>query len=140
MKNFKDLEETVLNETPLPLGIKSNVQGQLGNMRTFGGIIELYVSKILDILAAMFGGADNSGARTHLVKLFVPSSSAEMDEPVFLKSLQSSFDLSALPIVLEKDTKGRGMEISMKMAARDAAQFSKIQNKSRLADMRLELR
>jgi len=139
MNNFKDLEEEVLHETPIPLGIKSNVQGQLGSMRTVGGIVELYLSKIFDLLIAMFGGTDESDAKTHLVRLFVPNS-ANLDQFNLLDKLKSSLDLSTRPTVHEQETQDTGVEFSMKISAKDAAQFKKIQNRAILADMQIELR
>ena len=139
MKNFKDLEKNVLEETPMPLGIKSNVQGRLGNMRTFGGVIDLYLSKILDLLIDMFGGTDKSNAKTHLVRLFVPNS-IQLEQAALMQKLHSSFDLSVVPAIFEQDSKGTGIELSIKMSAKDAAQFSKIKNRAKLADLQIELR
>ena len=139
MKNFKDLEDEILNETPMPLGIKSNVQGQLSNMRTFGGIIELYLSKIIDLFIDMFGGTNESTAKTHLVRLFVPRT-VKLEQSALLEKLQSSFDLSIVPVVFEQDAKGTGVELTIKMSAKDAAQLSKINNRSKLADLQIELR
>ena len=123
----------------MPLGIKSNVQGRLGNMRTFGGVIDLYLSKILDLLIDMFGGTDKSNAKTHLVRLFVPNS-IQLEQAALMQKLHSSFDLSVVPAIFEQDSKGTGIELSIKMSAKDAAQFSKIKNRAKLADLQIELR
>ena len=58
MNNFQRLEEEELNElTHVPLGIISNnVYNRLDNMRTMGSIVDLYLTKIVDVFVMMAGG------------------------------------------------------------------------------------
>ena len=87
----------------------------------------------------MFGGTDKSNAKTHLVRLFVPNS-IQLEQAALMQKLHSSFDLSVVPAIFEQDSKGTGIELSIKMSAKDAAQFSKIKNRAKLADLQIELR
>jgi hypothetical protein len=61
--NFQRLEEEELGNLPdLPLGIAHNVHNSLDNMRTLGGVVDLYLTKIIDVLIMMSGGTvDRSG-------------------------------------------------------------------------------
>ena len=58
MNNFQRLEEEEINRfTELPLGIIGNsVHNKLDNMRTMGSIVELYLTKIVDVFVMMTGG------------------------------------------------------------------------------------
>ncbi len=58
MNNFQRLEEEELNElTELPLGLIGNkVHNSLDNMRTMGSMVELYLTKIVDVFVMMTGG------------------------------------------------------------------------------------
>ena len=57
MNNFKRLEEDDIDRLPdLPPGIAHNVNNTLGNMRTFGNIVELYLTKLADVVTMMAGG------------------------------------------------------------------------------------
>ena len=57
MNNFQRLEEEEMDNLPqLPLGIAHNVHNSLGNMRTMGSIVDLYLTKIVDVFIMMAGG------------------------------------------------------------------------------------
>ena len=57
MNNFQRLEEEEMDNLPqLPLGISHNVNNSLGNMRTMGSIVDLYITKIMDVFVMMAGG------------------------------------------------------------------------------------
>ena len=63
--NFQRLEEEEISRLPeLPLGIvKDNVHTQLDGFRAIGGMIDLYLSKLIDIFVAMTGGKSERSGR-----------------------------------------------------------------------------
>ena len=58
MNNFQRLEEEEINDLPeLPLHtINNNIHNRIDNMRTMGSIVDLYLSKIVDVFVMMTGG------------------------------------------------------------------------------------
>lgn len=55
--NFQRLEDEDLERMPdVPLRIASNVHNSLGNMRTMGSMVDLYLTKIIDVFIMMSGG------------------------------------------------------------------------------------
>ncbi len=63
--NFQRLEEEELSRLPdLPLGIKHNVHNHLDSLRTIGGVIDLYLSKLVDVFIAMTGGKPERPSNT----------------------------------------------------------------------------
>lgn len=141
MNSFKDLEELEEQETPdLPLGIKSNVQGQITGMRTMGEIVEVYLSKFFSIVSAVFGGELDGERNTHLITLFLPVKPEELEKSTFLENLTNVFTLSKAPILLVAIAVKDGTEISLKMPAKDAAKIKASANKELLTDLNLELR
>ena len=58
MNNFQRLEEEEMEQLPpLPLGIIGNrVHNRLDNMRTMGSMVDLYLTKIVDVFVMMAGG------------------------------------------------------------------------------------
>lgn len=57
MNNFQRLEEEEIEQLPqLPLGIGHNVHNRLDNMRTMGSMVDLYLTKIVDVFVMMTGG------------------------------------------------------------------------------------
>ena len=58
MNNFQRLEEEEMDGfTQSPLGIiGNNVYNSLDNMRTMGSMVELYITKIVDVFVMMAGG------------------------------------------------------------------------------------
>ena len=58
MNNFQRLEEEEINrfkEQPLDI-IGNKVHNKLDNMRAMGGIVELYLTKLVDVFVMMTGG------------------------------------------------------------------------------------
>ncbi len=141
MNSFKDLEELQEQETPgLPLGIKSNVQGQITGMRTMGEIVEVYLSKFFSIVSAVFGGELDGDKNTHLITLFLPVKPEELEKSIFLKNLTNVFTLSKSPTLLVAIAVKDGTEISLKMPAKDATRIKANANKALLTNLNLELR
>lgn len=141
MNSFKELEKLVEEETPnVPLGIKSNVHGQLTGMQTMGEIVEVYLSKFFNIISAVFGGEIDGEHNTHLITLFLPIKPEELEESTFLQNLTSVFTLSKSPSLLVAIAVKDGTEISLKMPARDASKIKASINKSLLTDLNLEIR
>ena len=63
--NFQRLEEEEIDRLPdLPLGIANNVYNNLNNLRTFGSVIDLYLSKIIDVFVMMTGGNATRSSHT----------------------------------------------------------------------------
>jgi len=57
MNNFQRLEEEEKEHLPnIPLGIAHNVHNSLDNMRTMGSMVDLYITKIVDVFVMMTGG------------------------------------------------------------------------------------
>ena len=57
MNNFQRLEEEEMDNLPqLPLGIGHQVHNSLDNMRTMGSMVDLYLTKIVDVFVMMAGG------------------------------------------------------------------------------------
>lgn len=57
MNNFQRLEEEEIEQLPeIPLGIAHNVHNNLDNMRTMGSMVDLYLTKIVDVFVMMTGG------------------------------------------------------------------------------------
>lgn len=141
MNSFKELEEQNLNETPdLPLGIQSNVQNQLVGMRTMGNIVELYLTRILDMLTSMFGGEAESSDKTHLVTLFTAINPDQLTVEPFIKNLTKVFSLNEAPTLLVAIAVKEGTEISLKTSAKDAARLSSPNNRELLKELQIELR
>ena len=141
MNSFKKLEELEELEAPdLPLGIKSNIQGQLTGMSTMGNIVEIYLSKFFNIISAVFGGELDEERNSHLVTLFVPVKPEELEQTTFLKNLTSAFSLSKSPTVLVAIAVKNGTEISLKMPSKDATKVKASMNKKLLANLNLEVR
>ncbi len=141
MNSFKDLEELQDKETPsLPLGIKSNVHGQITGMRTMGEIVETYLSKFFSIISAVFGGEIDGERNTHLVTLFLPVKPEELEQPTFLQNLTNVFSLSKSPTLLVAIAVKDGTEISLKMNAKDAAKLKDNTNEGLLSNLDLEIR
>lgn len=141
MNSFKDLEKITEQEAPnLPLGIKSNIQGQITGMRTMGEIVETYLSKFFEIVSAVFGGELNGEKNTHLITLFLPIKPEGLEQSTFLQNITSVFSLSKPPTLLVAIAVKDGTEISLKMPARDAAKLKAINNKDLLNNLNLELR
>ena len=58
MNNFQRLEEEEMEQLPpLPLGIGHRVHNRLDNMRTMGSIVDLYLTKIVDVFVMLTGGS-----------------------------------------------------------------------------------
>lgn len=141
MNSFKELEKILEKETPhLPLGIKSNVQGQVTSMRTIGEIVETYLSKFFSIVSAVFGGELDGESNTHLITLFLPVKPTELEESTFLQNLTTGFSLSKSPILLVAIAVKDGTEISLKMPAKDAAKLKASTNKPLLTNLSLQIR
>ena len=137
MNSFKELEK----DTPdVPLGIQSNVHGQLTGMKTMGEIVEVYLSKFFNIISAVFGGELDEERNTHLITLFLPIKPEELEKPTFLQNLTSVFTLSKPPTLLVAIAVKDGTEISLKMPAKDASKLKASINKSLLTDLNIELR
>ena len=141
MNSFKDLEKLEQEETPhLPLGIKSNVQGQITGIRTIGEIVEVYLSKFFSIVSAVFGGEIDEERNTHLITLLLPVKPEELEQSTFLQNLADVFSLSKLPTLLVAIAVKDGTEISLKMNSKDAAKLKASTNKILLSNLNLELK
>ncbi len=141
MNSFKDLEKLTEQETPhLPLGIKSNVQGQIAGMRTMGEIVEVYLSKFFSIVSAVFGGEIDEERNSHLITLLLPVKPEELEQSTFLQNLTTVFSLSKSPTLLVAIAVKDGTEISLKMTAKDAAKLKASTNKGLLSNLNLELK
>ncbi len=141
MNSFKELEKLTEDEMPnVPLGIKSNVQGQLTGMRTMGEIVEVYLSKFFNIISAVFGGEIEGERNTHLITLFLPVKPEELEKSTFLKNLTNVFSLTKSPTLLVAIAVKDGTEISLKMSTKDATKIKASINKELLTDLNLEIR
>ncbi len=140
MNGFKELEEKTLDDHPLPVGIKSNVQNQLMGMRTSVNIIEVYLNRIVDMLTGLFGGETNTTANTHMLTLFVPAPGVQIDEVDFLAKLTKAFGLINLPKILWVLPVDNGVEVSFKLPSQDAAKITKSISRRKLAELQFELR
>ena len=141
MNSFKDLEEQDVKDPPhLPLGIQSNVHNQLTGMRTMGNIVELYLTRILDMLTAMFGGEAESEEKTHLVTLFTSINPDQLTVEPFIRNLTNTLSLSQSPALLVAIAVKAGTEISLKMPAKDAARFTSPNNADLLKELQIEVR
>ncbi len=57
--SFKKLAEIETNQTPQPSPqTERNVMGTARNIGFFGNVLELYLSKAIGMLSALFGGSD----------------------------------------------------------------------------------
>lgn len=140
MNNFKDLDKENLDDHSLPLGIKSNVQNQLGGFRTFGSIIEVYLSRVLEILAGLFGGNMQPESNTHMLTLFTSSKEVAIDGTGLMATLNDAFGLTYTPEILWILPVEEGMEISIKLSAKDAAKIKRKIKSGKVSDLQLELR
>jgi len=62
--NFQRLEDEELDRLPdLPFSIANNVHNRLNNMRTIGNVIELYLTKVIDVLVMMTGGKSKPASK-----------------------------------------------------------------------------
>lgn len=60
MNNFQRLEEEEMEQLPdLPLGIAHRVDNQLSGFRTIGSVVELYLTKFVEVFVMMTGGDTN---------------------------------------------------------------------------------
>ncbi len=82
MNNFKRLQEEELERVPDLRNNQRSVRNQLDNMRTVGNVVELYLTKILDLFVVMSGGristsdtrpSDHTGSPTDLDRRNRPS-------------------------------------------------------------------
>ena len=140
MNSFKDLEKENLDEHVLPLGIKSNVQNHIGGMRTFGSIINVYLGRILETFTGLFGGDIMAESNTHMLTLFTPTRELTIEPKDFLATLNNTFELEYSPKVLWILPVERGIEISIKLPARDAKKIRRKIRSGKLDKMKLELR
>lgn len=140
MNNFKDLEERTLEEHNLSLGVKTNVNNQLLGMRTSVNIIEVYITRILDMLTGLFGGETNKTANTHLLTFYVPTQGVALEEEAFLAKLTDSFKLVNTPKILWILPAGSGVEVSIKLPSQDAAKVTKSSNRKKLDELQFKLR
>lgn len=56
MNNFKRLQEEEMSRVPDLSDTQRSVRNRVEGMRTMGAVVELYLTKILDVFVVMTGG------------------------------------------------------------------------------------
>jgi len=81
MNNFKRLQEEEINRMPDQSDSQRSVRNRVEGMRTIGQVVELYLTKILDVFVVMAGGnVDQKKSRRSVSDIGYPTS-PEKDAP-----------------------------------------------------------
>lgn len=58
--SFKEMQDEDLDKNPqAPKLIENNLNSNMQSMHTFGNVVELYISKVVDLFVALLGGKKN---------------------------------------------------------------------------------